>query len=98
MWTQCACCTFLDVFSLIIFAVFRRRERKYKFFQHFDGKTRLPKKKIMNEEVLKSKLGCENQQNSLNTSGNEVIIILADILFSPLHTNNVMLQQIGQFR
>ena len=52
----------------------------------------------MNEEVLKSKLGSENQQNSLNTSGNEVIIILADILFSPLHTNNVMLQQIGQFR
>ena len=52
----------------------------------------------MNEEVLKSKLGCENQQNSLKTSGNEVIIILADILFSPLYTNNVMLQQIGQFR
>lgn len=62
------------------------------------GKLVYQKKKIMNEEVLKSKLGCENQQNSLKTSGNEVIIILADILFSPLYTNNVMLQQIGQFR
>ena len=73
------------MFSLIIFAVFRRRDESenINFSNILTGKLVYQKKKIMNEEVLKSKLGCENQQNSLKTSGNEVIIILADILFSP---------------